>query len=178
MSVRLFPRIFLTLIFATSICTGLSSRASEAASCSSATGSVTAVSLKRKLGLRTNFGGNKPGKLQSVLTASVVTKQPTCLIVHISAYAQPADNRMIFQAAVNGVVMEGHASGIPGHSFAAPAIGEENRTDEFLDFPRTVAYTFFKLVKSGKHNVVFNAADCCGSGLGGQIHSATLTVFH
>ncbi len=173
------------------------------ASCAGAISNVSAVSTGGLVRPNKNYSGDRD--LTTILATKVTTDKPvTCVIVHVSAYIQPADNHAVFQVRLNGTPMAGHANAFPGTEVRIPEISEPvhnlpkwvMRTapalnpkppgyparDNFYDVPRTVGYTFFQAVK-GKTTakIELRAADCCSPRRGTgttKIHAATLTVFY
>lgn len=136
----------------------------EQLECAGKTTQVKAVSTQGVNRSAFNFTSElHPGALDPtpLLTTTVkTTGKLSCLVAHFSAYAQPADNHLIFQVLVDGQPMEGHAPSFAG--FAVPVVTEPNTTDEVFDVPRMAAYNFFKEVGPGEHTVEVRLAACCG----------------
>ena len=102
----------------------------------------------------------------------------SCLVAHFSAMGQPQDNWVVFQVRLDGIPMEGHASGLAG--IVEPAVFDPDESTG-VGIYRMLSHDFFATVEPGDHLVEVLFAGCCsgnplGSGVG--VENPVITLEH
>jgi hypothetical protein len=124
-------------------------------SCSSTASRITAVGENAAISITANFAGQP--QFQPLLSTSVVTTTPGCLVAHLSGTVRVSDNSVMLQ-----VVVDGHAIGI-GQSPLGPAATPVVFTSVasplpapyndalYLDRVKEVSFNFFERLAAGNH---------------------------
>lgn len=108
-----------------------------------------------------------------LLSTTVTTTQPGCLVASFSAVARPLDNHAVFQVRLDGAPMIGHIPGFVG--VATPVVVDPEETDQ--NNLRMVAANVFARVTPGTHRVDVLYSGCCGGG-GANVDSAVLVLHY
>lgn len=110
----------------------------QVSSCTGKVSNVVAGSVDAPVRVRGSYTNTANyGEMDPIIRLPVDVKgSPTCLVAHLSAYIEPADNHAIFRAEFNGRAMRGHGQSMPVYLPAAGSVTGPLISEPVHNLPR------------------------------------------